>query len=65
MQCTTAVQSYRHLICYLSTSKCFAYCLCFHICFSCSHHKQLNGDLKGITLAMFAFHEQEALMDFS
>ena len=30
--------------------------------FSCSHHKQLNGDLKGITFVVLAVHEQVALM---
>ena len=33
--------------------------------FSCNPHKQLNGDLKGITLVMLAVHEQVALMSSS
>ena len=38
------------------------HCLCSHFSFSYSQHKQLNGDLKGITLVMFAVREQVALM---
>ena len=33
--------------------------------FFCSHHKQLNDDLKGITFMMLAVHEQVALMSSS
>ena len=32
---------------------------------SFSHHNQLNGDLKGITFAVLAVHEQVALMSSS
>ena len=39
------------------------HCLCSYIAFSCSHHKQLNGNLKGIFLVMLA--EQVALMSSS
>ena len=38
------------------------HCLRSHISFSCSHHNQLNGDLKGITLVMLAVHEQVVLI---
>ena len=35
-------------------------CLCSHIYFFCSDHKQLNGDLKDITFMILAVHEQVA-----
>ena len=41
------------------------HCLCFHIPFSQSHHKQLNEDLKRITLVMLAVHEKVALISSS
>ena len=41
------------------------HCLCSHIYFLCSHNKQLNGDLKGITFVVTAVHEQIALMSSS
>ena len=41
------------------------HCLCSYIAFSCSHHKQLNGNLKGIFLVMLAVYEQVALMSSS
>ena len=37
------------------------HCLYPHIYFSCSLHKQLNGDLKGITFVMLAVQEKVAL----
>ena len=50
-----------HLIRHLSyTALICIHCLCSHICFSCSHHKQLNGDLKGITFVVLVVHEQVA-----
>ena len=52
----------RHLICHLSTFRRFAHCLSSRIYFSCSHHKQLNGDLNGIPFVMLAVHAQVALM---
>ena len=36
------------------------HCLCSHIFFSCSRHKQLNGDLKSIILMMLPIDEQIA-----
>ena len=33
-----------------------------HKSFSCSHHKQLSGHLKAITLVMLAVHKQVALL---
>ena len=41
------------------------HCLCSHIFFSCSHHKQLNDNLKGITSEMLTDHKQLALMSSS
>ena len=55
---SSALDRYRHLICHLSPFRRFENCLCSHISLSSSHHKQLNGDLKGITLLKLAFHEQ-------
>ena len=40
-------------------------CLCSHIYFFCSHHKQLNGHLNGITFVVLIVHEQVPLMSFS
>ena len=65
VQITTAVQSYRHLICRLSILRRFAHCLCPHKYFSCSHHKQLNGNFKGKTFMILAANEQAALMSSS
>ena len=50
---------------HLYTFRRFAHTACVLIYFFCSHHKQLNGDLKGITFAMLAVHEQVALMSSS
>ena len=41
------------------------HCLCSYISFSCNHHKQSNGDLKGITLVTFSLPKQVALMSSS
>ena len=41
------------------------HCLCSHIYIFWSHHKQLNGDLKGIILVIHAVHELVALMSSS
>ena len=40
-------------------------CLCSLIYFCFSHHKQLNGNLKGITFVVLAVHEQVVLMNSS
>ena len=37
----------------------------YHIYFSCSHYKQLNGALIGTTFVMLAVHEEVALMSSS
>ena len=37
------------------------HCLCFHISFSYSHYKQLNDELKGITLVILAVYKQVTL----
>ena len=39
-----------------------AHCLFSHTSFCCSRHKQLNGNLKDITLVMLTIHEQVALI---
>ena len=53
-------------MCHLSTFTRFAHtALCSHIYFLCSHHKQLNGDLKGITFVVLAVHEEVVLMSSS
>ena len=39
----------------MSSFNIYTFCthyLCSHICFFCSHYKQLNGDLKGITFVV-------------
>ena len=41
------------------------HCFCSHMYFCCSHHKQLNSDLKGITFVVLAIHEQVAPMSSS
>ena len=55
----------KHLICHLSVFRCFAHCLNSHIYLPCSHHKQLNFELKGIIFVMLAVHEQVGLMSSS
>ena len=57
-----AVESYVHLIYHFSTFRRFQHCLCSHIYFSCSHHKQLNGYLEGMTFVMLVAHEEIALI---
>ena len=60
-----AVESYVHLIYHFSTFRRFQHCLCSHIYFSCSHHKQLNGFLEGMAFVMLVAHEEIALISSS
>ena len=61
LQTTSTVESYRYLLCHLSIFRRFAHYLCCRIYFSCSLHKQLNGDLKSITFVMLVVYKQVAL----